>query len=51
MDRRRAYGARFGRHYHAGWQQDGFVGQATGVHRGRRQEGQGVERHVHRDQR
>ena len=49
MDRRRADGARFGRDHHAGGEQDGPLGQAAGLHRGRRAQGQGAQRHVHRD--
>ena len=49
MDRRRADGARVGRDHHAGGEQDGPLGQAAGLHRGRRAQGQGAQRHVHRD--
>ena len=49
VDRRRQDGARLRRHHHVGGQQDRPVGQASGVHGGGRAQGQGAQRHVHRD--
>ena len=49
VDRRRADGARLGRDHNAGGEQDRPERQAAGLHRGRRAQGQGAQRHVHRD--